>query len=63
MMDHPFMDDLEVLPLPDWATLVVERLANPKEMSVDIDPAGMGSAILRQLIPQRGHREARRSSA
>ena len=47
-------NDLEALPLPDWASLVVDRLANPRGMTADIDPEGMGEAILRQLVPNEG---------
>lgn len=44
-------DDMNAYPLPDWATLVLERLAHPRPMTVDIDAARVGAPVLRQLEP------------
>lgn len=37
--------------LPDLATLVKRRLAEPRPMTINADPAEMGRAVLRQLEP------------
>lgn len=50
-MDHPYMHDLDAYPMPDWAELVLMRLANPRALSIEVDAARIGAPVLRQLLP------------